>query len=434
MRKIFPILAAGLLLLSGCGEGGEAPQLETAGEQSAGVSKGLTMELEHPVYDPSLTSYTYFIENNTEQSVDFGEAYTLQRQTDGGWEDLTLRENAGWNTVGYTLEPGSTKALICGFSLFEEPPEAGEYRLVKEVGGTTLYAEFSLGESRYTAETPYGYAPLEELPEEYGVLDIDSDMSQEDGDAGVLFTSGATLGEELIPAFLEKVSLDVPCQLRTIQAYGESRPMVIDVIYENGAFLWKMRDAGEITQRRLSYIVTDGTDLYLSNGADWDAGEQYGDKRVFLVPPMAGEKWVSDVEAMTADRLAGNTARYSLWSDDGVWNVCLTEEPTAFSVSRQKAGEGSWDKRFDLQDWDGIETAITGIRWQADGVLLLTCETVDGGASSLLFDVETSELQTLSSGTPRQETQLEKTAEDTAPPFFEPLKNKIDKKVSFLIC
>ena len=56
MRKIFPILAAGLLLLSGCGEGGEAPQLETAGEQSAGVSKGLTMELEHPVYDPSLTS------------------------------------------------------------------------------------------------------------------------------------------------------------------------------------------------------------------------------------------------------------------------------------------------------------------------------------------------------------------------------------------
>lgn len=110
-----------------------------------------------------------------------------------------------------------------------------------------------------------------------------------DGDAGVIFTSGATLSAELIPAFLGKVAMDVPCQLRTVQAYGESRPMVIDVIYEDGTFLWKMRDAGEITQRCFSYIVTDGTDLYLSNGADWDAGERYGDKRVFLVPPMAGK-------------------------------------------------------------------------------------------------------------------------------------------------
>ena len=122
--------------------------------------------------------------------------------------------------------------------------------------------------------------------------------------------------------------------------------MVIDVIYEDGTFLWKMRDAGEITQRCFSYIVTDGTDLYLSNGADWDAGERYGDKRVFLVPPMAGEEWVSDVESMEADRLAENTARYSLWSDDGVWNVRLTEEPTVFSVSWQKQGEGAWGKRL----------------------------------------------------------------------------------------
>ena len=169
-----------------------------------------------------------------------------------------------------------------------------------------------------------------------------------------------------------------------------------------------MRDAGEITQRRFSYIVTDGTDLYLSNGADWDAGEQYGDKRVFLVPPMAGEEWVSDVESMEADRLAENTARYSLWSDDGVWNVRLTEEPTVFSVSWKKEGEGAWGKRFDLQDWDGLETAITGIQWQADGMLILTCETADGGASKMLFDAETGSLQILSSGTPRQESQLQR--------------------------
>ena len=434
MRKIWLILAA-CLLLSGCGGDKGAPQPEAAEEESAEVPAGLTMELEHQVYDPSLTSYTYLIENGTEQSVDFGEVYTLQRQTADGWEDLTMRENAGWEAIGYTLGPGDTMALTCGFSLFEETPEAGEYRLVKEVGGSTLYAEFSLGESPYTAETPYGYAPLEELPEEYGIQDLDSDAPQVDGDAGVIFTSGATLSAELIPAFLEKVAMDVPCQLRTVQAYGESRPMVIDVIYEDGTFLWKMRDAGEITQRCFSYIVTDGTDLYLSNGADWDAGERYGDKRVFLVPPMAGEEWVSDVESMEADRLAENTARYSLWSDDGAWNVRLTEEPTVFSVSWKKEGEGAWGKRFDLQDWDGIETAITGIQWQADGMLLLTCETADGGASKVLFDVETGSLQTLSSGTPRQETELQRNGGGySSAVSLNQFKNKIDKKLSFLIC
>lgn len=106
----------------------------------------------------------------------------------------------------------------------------------------------------------------------------------------------------------------------------------------------------------------------------------------------------------------------------GVWNVRLTEEPTVFSVSWKKEGEGAWGKRFDLQDWDGIETAITGIQWQADGMLLLTCETADGGASKVLFDVETGSLQTLSSGTPRQETELQrKRRRIQLRRFFEPV-------------
>lgn len=109
-------------------------------------------------------------------------------------------------------------ALTCGFSLFEETPEAGEYRLVKEVGGSTLYAEFSLGESPYTAETPYGYAPLEELPEEYGIQDLDSDAPQVDGDAGVIFTSGATLSAELSRPFWRRWQWMCPVSC------GRSRP------------------------------------------------------------------------------------------------------------------------------------------------------------------------------------------------------------------
>ena len=69
------LLAAGLLL-TGCAGGGEqetaeeeVPQTEQTVQEEAldPAPEGLTMELEHEVYDPSLTSYTYFIYNNTDQ-------------------------------------------------------------------------------------------------------------------------------------------------------------------------------------------------------------------------------------------------------------------------------------------------------------------------------------------------------------------------------
>ena len=399
MKKEWVWLLAAGVLLTGCAGGGEQ---ETAGEllqaepsvQEEALDpapEGLTMELEHEVYDPSLTSYTYFIHNNTDAATGvFGTPYAIQRRDGDDWADLTLKDSVGWEDIGYTLEPGQTMALTCGFWLYEETPEAGEYRLVKEVDGTELTAEFSLGESIYTAQTPYGFGPLEDLPAQYGAADAA-------GTGAVIFTDDGAENTQAVGAFLEKVALGVPCQLRTIQDHRESIPMLIDVIYDTaygeGYFLWRMRSGGtEVTERRLSYIVTDGTDIYLSDGADWDAGERYGDQRVFLVPPLQGEAWVSDVETMTANRLEGNATRYQLWSADGVWCASLRDEPTAFSVSWQKPGEGTGGNTYDLKDWNGLETAITGLSWREDGKLTLKCETSDGGTSRLTFDPETETL------------------------------------------
>ena len=47
---------------------------------------------------------------------------------------------------------------------------------------------------------------------------------------------------------------------------------------------------------------------------------------------------------------------------------------------------------YDLNRWDGLETAIWGLEWQEDGRLLLVCETADGGSSRLSFDPETEKL------------------------------------------
>ena len=52
-----------------------------------------------------------------------------------------------------------------------------------------------------------------------------------------------------------------------------------------------MRTGGEITEKRFSYIVTDGTDVYLSNGADWESTEQYDSEKAFLLPPAPDPSW-----------------------------------------------------------------------------------------------------------------------------------------------
>lgn len=391
MRRGLTGLLAAILLLSGCAGGTQAAEQTEEPEQTEQVipteepeaaPEGLTMELEHEVYDPSLTSYTYLLHNNTSETVEFGEPYTIERNDGGQWAELTRRDDVGWNTVGYLLEPGQTMALTCGFWLYEETPTAGEYRLVKDVGGAQLTAEFALGESVYTAEAPYGFGPLEDLPERYTAADAA-------GTGTVIFTDEGAENTQAVGEFLEKVSLGVPCQLRTIQDHRESTPMVIDVIFDGDSFLWRMRSGSDaVAERRLSYVVTDGTDLYLSDGADWESGERYKDQRIFLVPPLQGQAWVTEVEAMTEARLADNVTRYRLWSADGIWWAQLREDPTTFTVSWQKPGEGSGGNIYDLEDWDGLETAITGLAWREDGKLTLKCETSDGGTSRLTFDPE----------------------------------------------
>ena len=250
-------------------------------------------------------------------------------------------------------------------------------------------AEFTLRTgAAISAERPYGFAPLEDLPGDEALLDADTDL----GDA-VLFTDA---GEENLSAaevFLGKAALGIPCQLRTVQSYYESWPMVIDVIYENDSFLWRMRTNGEITEKRFSYVVTDGVDVYLSNGADWAGTEGYDSDKAFLLPAGSGETLVDLAEIMTEDRLAASTARYQVWSQDGVWCAQLTETPTEFGVDWRKPGEGYGGRLYNLQDWDGLETAITGLEWREDNTLLLTCETLEG-TSRLVFDPEHTTLET----------------------------------------
>ena len=57
----------------------------------------------------------------------------------------------------------------------------------------------------------------------------------------------------------------------------------------------------------------------------------------------------------------------------------------------QKPREGSWGSSFDLQHWDGTETAILDLSWQEDNTLLLTRRTLGGGTCLRSFDPQTKQ-------------------------------------------
>ena len=171
--------------------------------------------------------------------------------------------------------------------------------------------------------------------------------------------------------------------------------MLIDVIYENDSFLWRMRTGGEITEKRFSYIVTDGTDVYLSNGADWTATEEYDSDRAFLVPSGFGSDLLSMAQELMGGQTTGNTAWYRVWTRDGSQSAFLTRTSTEFGVEGPDSGS-----LHDLGKWYDEAPSITGLAWQADGTLRLTCETAEDGMAYHDFDPESGYLTEAACGYP----------------------------------
>lgn len=397
MKRIWICLLA-LLVLAGCGEqetdAGEPP----AEQETSSGSFSLELDTEWDVYDPSAEEIWCILSYEGEgDPLEFGAEYRLEVQTDSGWEQVPFVEGTGWDSVLYTLHVGESWAFPCVLSLFDYSFTDGTYRVVKEIGDQPLTAEFTLTEgAAISAETPYGFGPMEDLPEDW-------DTAEAAASGAVVFTEAGMENADAAETFLQKVSLGIPSQLRTLQNYYESWPMLIDVIYENDSFRWRMRTGGELTEKRFSYIVTDGTDVYLSNGADWDSTERYDSDKAFLLPSGSGGDLVPAAQELMADQTAGSTIRYRIWSADGVWDASLTETPTEFGVGWQRPGEGSGGSLYDLGDWYDEELSIAGIIWEDDGTLSLTCETAAGGAIVPTFDPETGILTEVMRGDPAAE-------------------------------
>ena len=389
VKRLILMLLCLTLLLTACGKQEkqtELPPEETVQEPTCGETISETGDYavvcEWEAYAPDVEQVMFFVENRTSEPLETGVDFGLEvLGEDGTWNQVPMVENAGWIALGLHIPAGGQAALTCGLSVFDyDFSGGGTYRIVKELNGQAVAGIFQMTETAAVSGTrPYGFAPLEELPAHYSAADA--------GGGEVVFTAEGTENLAAVEAFLDKTAAGVPCQLRTVQDYGEGTPMVIDVIYENDHFLWRMWSDGFVEEQRFSYIVTDGVQLFLSNGVDWQYTEHYDSDKAFLIPGGVTGAMLTAVEQQAAGRLAGSVIRYRVWSADGVYDAALTTEPAEFSVGWQKRGEGSRGQMFEIPKQSGEAGSITALEWQGSD-LLLTCDTAEGGRDRVVFHGE----------------------------------------------
>lgn len=373
MRKLFLLLFF-LVFLCGCASTGpqsayEEGQVLQIDQES--VSAGISIECEWTEYALSAPRITFLVKNNTQEEIMTGWDFGLEVYLEDTWHTIPMKENYGFTAEGVILAPGTARAFGGLFSAFDYDFHPGIYRVRKELEGEVFAAEFSMVKNTAVSlASPYGFGPLEDFSES----DLKNCLQTENG--------SITENENLAALFLEKVSLDMDCQLRKTEKGTDGQITVIDIIYENKRFVLRRFVSGDIEEEYYSYIVSDGEDLYLSHCADWDL--PYQDTPMCLFPRAASD-WIELVEEMTAVRLETNSKRYQRWSPDGKMYVMLTDVPTEFGIG------GNGGAMEDLQNYDGLETAIERVAWEGDAVLL-TCSTVDGGTSMLRAKLEKNPL------------------------------------------
>lgn len=153
LKRILPLILASLLLLAACGK-----------EQQPQTAEGLRIEIKAASRE-SLAVTWY---NKTPHRVLYGDAFYLEYLEDGQWVPVEPKENTGFTSIGYVIEPNTIASKTYALPWIYDVTRYGTYRLKVNC---LLYDTIKGTEQWLTAEftLPSGDSPICQQPPEVGL-------------------------------------------------------------------------------------------------------------------------------------------------------------------------------------------------------------------------------------------------------------------------
>ena len=372
MKKLLPLLSLAILL-TGCtpllpSPHGDVPESDT-----------VILSTQFPVYDKDIDRIQVILENAGETNLEYGAEWAVETRQGDDWKQLPFAEGYGWIQPLYTLMPGGTDNFYVSMDMLDYNLKDGTYRIVKEISGEVYTAEFMIGESTVSADSPFGYVPLEELPEDYSTED-----AARDGCVVYHCLEGSYENEEKISAFLHDVVRGVQTQIRfAFYSSGTPEKILIDEVtytHENGSTPrfqirrdWsRQQPEASVTNQYFTNLTTRNDKLFLfANAPDtYFLGEYSSAEIGALNENWAGkEEWLKTI----AEDGGFGCGSISAWSPDGLRHVQASPDDVLhFYVNINYPEGGSMGYTADLLQ---VKPAvkITEVFWQDDTVVILEC-------------------------------------------------------------
>ena len=170
-RLIWPaaLVLLAVWILTGCTAMVPSPPGDIAQESA------VRMYTQFPVYDKDIDRIQVIIENGGETNLNYGVEWAMEVQQGGSWKQIPYAEGYAWIQPLISLMPAGTYSYYVSMDMLDYDLKDGTYRVVKEISGEVYTAEFMIGKSTVSADSPFGYVPLEELPEDYSTEDAARD-------------------------------------------------------------------------------------------------------------------------------------------------------------------------------------------------------------------------------------------------------------------
>jgi len=385
MKKLFSLVIASILiLLTGCTNLSPSVHGELAG------TDGIVMTTQFPVYDKSIQEIQVVIENSSASTAEFGSQWSLEVRQGDTWMEIPFIPDMSWTMPLYLLNPNGTWTFTVHTSALDYTLKDGEYRVVKKIGDTVYAAPFKIGESMITAQSPYGYAPLDTLPKDYTW-----EAAAADG-VIVYHLDGTVDNAKRVEIFFKEYQIGMDTQLRFASFTDEGHIVLTDLFAENISGGYRIRwtqdstrglnyDSSQTKETYYSRLVTDGKSFFLSNHTF------YTDNALLLyelsAASLGNPQWTQKIE----QSMAASHIRLAVWSPDGSRSLSVSAAYPLEFYTNIYSDEGSSGYTSTLSV-DGPITAIREIVWENNSKAMFVCDTAQDGVIYYAFydtDAET---------------------------------------------